>query len=218
MLHHALPRLRWYDPTQPPRVGGLVPGAGGPTRLLAAAEAVNCHDREAGILGVLPPSLPDLVCPSPQSLGLRERMHKTVSKNCVASLARLKMDILRSGRSIFEQWYGHSRDAVAAYMSPEWDHAEACWVRPHGRTTQMSAVDRASIGPPEETAVQTPVPAIVRRRRCYRLVFRLRDTTITGNSPRSAQPPEAKRRAPPGTPRAPRAKKRKPLESFRGLR
>merc|ERR1712194_515063 len=32
MLHYALPRLRWYDPTQPPRVGVLVPCAGGPTR------------------------------------------------------------------------------------------------------------------------------------------------------------------------------------------
>ena len=202
-----------------------MPGLIGPPGALEATEAINCHDRRAGILGILPPNLPDLVCPSPQSLGLRERVHKSLTKETGAGLERLRMDILFAAKAIFEKWYGHSiayaklpaSEGDGPSPSPVWNSTMACWDRPYGPEPRGEAPVLSPASPTGEVTVPKPSPPRVRRR--YRLVFpaRVHRAKVAGSSLQPGLPPAAKKRKPPRSAQPSRAKKRKPLESFRGL-
>jgi len=117
LLRNAPHCLRWYDPTQP-RTGArqAALSKGSPVPGMAIHMITN-HDRHAGILGILPPGLPDLICPNPQSLGLSERHHKRVAKSNAKGLASLRLSILMWARRIFERWYGHAVSYVE-YVAP----------------------------------------------------------------------------------------------------
>ena len=173
----------------------------------SAVDNINLHDRYAGILGILPHGLPDLVCPNPQSLGLSERHHKRVTKANGMGLASLRLTILKAARRIFERWYGHA----VSYFELATPRAVPPEIVPPSVSGGVTGCLDSPACPDRQQNVATPVVASLlmggtRRRRLANrgLPSRPKRAIIAGKSLTGAVKPRA-------------VKKRKPLKFFGGL-
>jgi hypothetical protein len=92
--------LRWYDPSSE-----------FPSNL-PDADSVDSFNRIAGIAGIIPPGLADLLRLDPKRSGVRECLQSSVRKTNASLLADLSLSILRRARGIFEDWYGRPFSVV----------------------------------------------------------------------------------------------------------
>ena len=74
--------------------------------------SVDSFNRIAGVAGIIPPGLADLLWLDPKRSGVRECHQSSVRKTNASLLADLSLSILRRARGIFEDWYGRSFSAV----------------------------------------------------------------------------------------------------------
>ena len=89
----------WCDPSVRPRL----PVEGSADPVLLSGELSTY----AGLLGLLPPELPRLLCPSPESLGVRERVQKDMRALAADALDLLRLRTLQAARTIYEGWCLH---------------------------------------------------------------------------------------------------------------
>jgi hypothetical protein len=67
---------------------------------------VDSFNRIAGVAGIIPPGLADLLRLNPKCSGIRECLQSSVRKTNATLLADLSLSILRRARGIFEDWSG----------------------------------------------------------------------------------------------------------------
>ena len=120
----------WCDPSVYPRLP--VDGAACPVLLSGRLSPY------AGLLGLLPPELPRLLCPSPESLGARERVQKDMRAQADAGLDQLRLRTLQASRTVYEGWCLHSVSRppykkltllpLPTETRPVWDVGRKLWV------------------------------------------------------------------------------------------
>ena len=93
---------------------------------LQGAENIDGFDRIAGVSGIIPPGLADLLCLNPDRCGIRECHRSRFKKTIDESLKALSMTILRRALEIFECWYSRPFGVVprnTASSKTSVDHA-----------------------------------------------------------------------------------------------
>jgi hypothetical protein len=137
LLGHALPWMRWYDPSSPPTILNA-----NPNRPLAkwqkALAACRRWDRLAGVGGILPLGIRHLLCPSASALGIRERDRKRHDEEQTYNMHNLTLAILRGGKVVFERWWGRQATYIPAQRlrAPRgvriWPGVHRTWLENHG--------------------------------------------------------------------------------------